>query len=190
MNKRRKNIRLDTTGWVCDSLEIVEEIEIRPYEQMVYAQPKTSPEEWDAQNPLDHLILARRPDLGIINKKKRPCLIVDFAVPVNHRVNLKEKKGKYLDFAKKLKKKTKLWNMKVTVILIINGIFATVTKGLIQGLDDLEIRGRMETIQNIAILRSTRTTEKSPGDLRRLDVALTPVRNHQLTVVWKIEKSK
>ncbi len=43
-------------------------------------------------------IPARRPDLIIINKRKRICKIVDFAVPVDHRINLKvsEKKDKCL----------------------------------------------------------------------------------------------
>ena len=38
-------------------------------------------------------------------KKKRICKIVDFAVPVDHRINLKEseKKDKYLDLARELK---------------------------------------------------------------------------------------
>ena len=36
----------------------------------------------------DHLISTRRSDLLIINKKKRTCKIVDFAVPVNHRIKL------------------------------------------------------------------------------------------------------
>ena len=38
----------------------------------------------------DHLISARRPDRIIINKKKRTCKIVDFAVPADHRRKLKE----------------------------------------------------------------------------------------------------
>ena len=58
----------------------------------------------------DHFISARRPDLMIINKKKkkRTCKIVDFAVPADHRIKLKEceKKDKYLDFARELKKKS------------------------------------------------------------------------------------
>ena len=56
----------------------------------------------------DHLILARRPDLIMINKKKITCKIVDFAVPSNYRIKLKEceKKDKYLDLAWELKKKT------------------------------------------------------------------------------------
>ena len=72
---------------------------------------------WDFNIQTDHLIPARRPDLIIINKKKRICKIVDFAVPADHRINLKEcaKKDKYFDLARELKR---LWNMKVTIMPI------------------------------------------------------------------------
>ena len=48
------------------------------------------------------LISARRPELIVINKKMRTCKIVDFAVPTDHRVKLKEseKNDKYLDLAR------------------------------------------------------------------------------------------
>ena len=46
--------------------------------------------------------------------------------------------------------------MKVTLIPIIIDVLLTVTKGLIEGLEDLEIRGRAETIQTTALLRSAR----------------------------------
>ena len=49
----------------------------------------------------------------------------------------------YLDLARELKK---LWNMKVTIIPIAIGAFGTVTKGLLKGLEDLEVGGRVETI--------------------------------------------
>ena len=54
---------------------------------------------------------------------------MDFAVPADHRIKLKEneKKDKYLNFARELKK---LWNMKVTIIPIVIGAFGTVTEGL------------------------------------------------------------
>ena len=80
----------------------------------------------------------------------RICKIVDFAVPADHRINLKEneKKVKYLDLASELKK---LWNMKVVI-----GALSTITKGLLKGLDDLEIDGRVETIQTTALLRMAR----------------------------------
>ena len=63
---------------------------------------------------------------------------------------MNEKKDRYLYHGRELKK---LWNMKVTIIPIVIGVLGTVTKGLIKGLKDLEIRGRVETIQTIAFLR-------------------------------------
>ena len=45
---------------------------------------------WDFNIQTDHLIRARRPDLIIINKKKRTCKIVNFAVPADHRIKQKE----------------------------------------------------------------------------------------------------
>ena len=109
---------------------------------------------WDFDIHKDHLIKARRPDLIIINKKKRICKIVDFAVPADHRIKLKEceKKDKYLDLARELRKP---WNMQVTIIPIVN-LFGTVTKGLLRGLEDLEVGGRVETIQTTSFLRTAR----------------------------------
>ena len=110
---------------------------------------------WDFDIHTDHLISARRPVLIIINKKRRTCKIVDFTVPADHRIKLKEyeKKDKYLDLARKFKK---LWNMQVTIIPIVIGAFGTVTKGLLKGLEDLEVGGWVETIQTTALLRKAR----------------------------------
>ena len=51
---------------------------------------------WDFNIQTDHLIPARRPDLIIINKKKKKkiCKIVDFAVQADHRWKLKESEKK------------------------------------------------------------------------------------------------
>ena len=46
--------------------------------------------------------------------------------------------------------------MRVTVIRIVNGALGTVTEGLVKGLEDLEIRGRVETIPITALLRLAR----------------------------------
>ena len=133
---------------------------------MVYAQPRTCPRKWYTQTPV-----ARRPDLIIINKKKRICKIVNFAVPADHRIKLKEceKRDKYLDLARELKK---LWNMKVTIIPIVIGAFGTVTKGLFKGLEDLEVGDRVETIQITALLKIARILRRvleTGGDLLSLN---------------------
>ena len=94
---------------------------------------------WDFNIQTDHLIPSRGPELIIINKKKKEILKnVDFAVPADRRINLKEseKKDKYLDLARELKK---LWNMKVTIVPIMIGTLDTRTKGLLKGLKDLKL---------------------------------------------------
>ena len=110
---------------------------------------------WDFGVHTDHLILARRSDLIIVNKKERTYKIVDVAVPADHRIKLKEceKKGKYLDLARELKN---LRNLPVTIIPIVIGAFGTVTKGLLKELEDLEVGGWVETIQTTALLRPAR----------------------------------
>ena len=88
-------------------------------------------------------------------KKKRICKIVDFAVPPDHKIKLKEceKKDKKLDLATELKK---LWNMQVTIVPIVIGAFGTVTKGLLKGMEDLEVIRRVKNIQTTALLRTVR----------------------------------
>ena len=57
---------------------------------------------------------------------------------MDHRINLKEseKKEKYLDLAREWKK---LWNMKVTIVPIVIGALGTITKGLLKGLEGLDV---------------------------------------------------
>ena len=55
---------------------------------------------------------------------------------------------------------------------------------LVKGVENLEIRGKVEN----TIIKIGQNTEKSPGDSSRLTVAQTPVRNYQLTLVWKTLK--
>ena len=61
---------------------------------------------------------------------------------------------------------------------MVTGAFGTVTNGLLKGLGDLEVGERVETIQNDSIIENGKYTEKSPGDLRKLAVTQTPVKNH------------
>ena len=126
---------------------------------------------WDFDIQTDHLISPRRPNL--INKKERTCSKVHNAAPADHRVKLKEceKGDKYQDLAKELKKN--IWNMKVTIIPIVIGTLGIATKGLVPGLEDLEITGRVETVQTAALLRSTRILRRvleTWGDLVSLQL--------------------
>ena len=50
--------------------------------------------------------------------------------------------------------------MKVTMILIMIGAFATVTKGLLKGLEHFEVGGQEETTQTTALLRTAKIPKK------------------------------
>ena len=60
---------------------------------------------------------------------------------------------KLCTYARELKKQ---WNMQVTIIPIVIGAFGIVAKGLLTGLEDLEVGGGVETIQTTALLRTAR----------------------------------
>ena len=118
---------------------------------------------------------------------KITCRIVDFAVLADHRVKLKEieKKDKYMDLARELKKVMELesdgdtnynWRTRYNHQRIDTRI---------GGLRNKKASGDH---RNYSIIENGHNTKKSPGDLRRLAVTQTPVRNHQLTLEWKILK--
>ncbi len=46
--------------------------------------------------------------------------------------------------------------MKVTIKPVVIGAFGTVTKGLLKGLEGLELGGRVVTIQSTTLLRTAR----------------------------------
>ena len=46
--------------------------------------------------------------------------------------------------------------MKVTIVPIVIGAFVAITKGLLKGLEDLEVGGRVETIQITPLQRTAR----------------------------------
>ena len=76
----------------------------------------------------------------------------------------------------------------MTEIYIVIGVLGTITKRLVQVLDDLEIRDRVGIYLNHFIVEIGQKTKKYQGDLRRLAVTHTSVENYQLTLVWKTHK--
>ena len=108
---------------------------------------------------------------------------MDFTISTDQEINIKEnkKRYKYLDLARERKAS---WKTKVTVIPIITGALETVPICLEEGLEELEIGGRVH--QNYSITKIGKNTNKSLGDLTKLAASQTPVKDHQLTLGWKL----
>ena len=142
---------------------------------------------WDFDIQTDHLISARPSDLIIINKKERTYGIVDFAIPADPRIKLKEseKKDKYLAPCLGIEKTTEHESDNYTNR---DWCFWYSHQSIIKGAKGLGNKKTSGNHPNYSIIEIGQNTEKSPGDLRRLAVIQTPVKDHQLTLMWKTLK--
>ena len=78
--------------------------------------------------------------------------------------------------------------MKVTIVPIVISAFGTVTKGLLKGLEDLEVGWREETNDKWQHYWERPEYWGESRNLRRFAVTQTPVKNHKITLMWKALK--
>ena len=81
------------------------------------------------------------------------------------------------------KRKKKLWNMKVTVIPIVNDVLSKVVKEFGTRIKRHGNERMKRDHRNYTIIKIGQNTQKRPGDLMGLAVTQTPVKNHQLTLM-------
>ena len=111
---------------------------------------------WDFMVQNDHMIEARRPDIILIEKKKRKALIIDIAVPGDTRIQLREDEKilKYQDLKREIKQ---VWNLtSVKVVPIVVGALGAVTPSFQKHLDDVDCHLSISSLQKTALLGSAR----------------------------------
>ena len=148
----------------------------------------------DFEIKADHLISARRPDLQTViiinnnnnnnnNNKERTCRIVNFTVLEDHRVKLKEseKRDKYLDLARELKKKTTEHESDADTNCNWCARYSHQSIG--KGTGRLGNKRRSSRLIKIG-----QNTVKSLRDLMKFAVTQAPVENHQLMLVLETLK--
>ena len=104
---------------------------------------------------------------------------MDFTVQADISVDILRK---WKDLARQLKK---LWNMKLTVLLIDVGTLEAVPKNLEKRLGEVDIRWIIATNQTMALLKSARILRR---DLETCGDLLSLVIYHQLKPVWWTRK--
>ena len=117
----------------------------------------------------------------IVNKKrnkKRTCLIADFAVPADHKEN--EKRDKYLN-----KDTMEHEGYGDTTC---NWCTWNDSQRLSKRARGIENRRMSGEHSNYSVAKISQNTEKNPEDLK-LAVTQTPVKDHQLTLVWKLTRN-
>ena len=111
---------------------------------------------------------------------------MDFAVLADHRVKWKESKNrdKYLNLARELKS----MEHKSDGDTNCNWHAQFSHQKISTEMGWLGNKRTSEDYPNYTIIKISQNTEKSPGNLKRFAVSKTPVRNHQLMMVWKTLK--
>ena len=120
------------------------------------------------------------------NKKKRTCWIVDFALSVDHKEKFKES-GEKRKIHRPCWRTRKIWNLKMTVILILIGALGTVTTGFFTDTGGLGNYRTSRDHPNNCINEIINEIKKSPGDMKRLAVTQTLMEHRQLTrklLIW------
>jgi hypothetical protein len=82
---------------------------------------------WNQQVQTDRTIPNNKPDIIIHDNEKRPCMLIDVAIPGDRNVIKKEAEKilKYIDLTKEIQR---MWNMKTNVIPVITGATGTISK--------------------------------------------------------------
>ena len=111
---------------------------------------------WDFVIQCDREVIARKPDIVVIDKEKKETKIIDIAIPGDKRVDEKEREkiDKYRILRDEI---ARLWKMKkVHVIPVIVGALGTVSKNFEKHVSDIGIVLKVEHAQKTALLGTAR----------------------------------
>ena len=113
---------------------------------------------WDFSIQTDHVTEARRPDLVLVNKKKRSQKIIDFAAPGDTRIEEKEKDNqRYQGLGRELQK---IWNVKVKIIPLVVGSLGAIPKQFGNRLKQIGITAGTAQVQKTVLLGTVRILKK------------------------------
>ena len=117
---------------------------------------------WDFPIQTDEKLEHNRPDIAIVKKKKRTCMLIDVACPFDTRIERKEKEKieVYTDLKYEI---LKCWRNEVKTVIIIPvviGAFGIVTKNLENYLSKIDFAPGIEPLQKTCLLGTARVLRK------------------------------
>ena len=101
---------------------------------------------WDFSIQTDHVIEVWRPDLVVVDKKRRTCKITDFAVPGDSRIEEKDLQ--------------KIWNVRVKTIPLVVGFLGAIPKHFGNRLKETGITAEIGQVQKTVLLGTARILRK------------------------------
>ena len=115
---------------------------------------------WDINIQCDNVVEARRPDLILVDKKAKLCVIIDVAIPRDCRIHDKEieKIEKYQNLKKELKR---LWSLKkAEAVPVVVGVLGCISKDFSGWMETLGIKLGVGMVQKSVLLWTARILRK------------------------------
>ena len=119
---------------------------------------------WDKTIILPNKVNHNRPDLVIWNNKTKECKIIDFSVPLDQNISVKEteKVNNYIPLASELQQLYRTYTYEIIPIVI--GTLGAIPKSLKRNLENVGLKKDMnDTIRRmqVAVLKGTAKTVKT-----------------------------
>ena len=117
---------------------------------------------WDFSIQTEIKIDHNKPDLVLLDKKRRTCYIIDVACPFDTRIEKKEKEKfeHYTDLKYELLKVWKTDVNKVYIIPIVIGALGTVTKNVAKYLEKIDFKPGLDPLQKAGVFSTARIIRK------------------------------
>jgi hypothetical protein len=114
---------------------------------------------WNQAVHTDREVTANRPDIIIKNKKEKVCTLIDVAIPADRNVVQKEaeKRFKYMRLCTEIQR---MWNLKCTIVPVITGATAIVTRSLRTNLEAVPGKHSIDSLQKTALLGTSHIIRK------------------------------
>ena len=107
---------------------------------------------WDVMVQSDREIRARKPDIAVVNKNERSCVIIDIALPEDIKVSKKEREKieRYQELKREIKR---MWNIRsIKVIPVVVRTAGSTSKKLKSCREELEVVISTALLQKTALL--------------------------------------
>ena len=117
---------------------------------------------WDFSIQTEKRIEHNKPDIVVLDKKQKLCLIIDVACPFDTRIKKKEQEK--IEYYNDLKYEIlKCWNKevdKVMILPIVIGALGSVTNNVRKNLDKVDLHLGVDAIQKTCLLGTARILRK------------------------------
>ena len=117
---------------------------------------------WDVSIQTERRLEHIKPDIVVLDKKQKVCLVIDVTCPFDSRINKKEQEK--IEYYTDLKKEIlKCWSKevdKVMILPIIIGALGTVTKNLRKNIGKLDLNLDVDMLQKTCLLGTARIIRK------------------------------